>query len=90
VTALAIASVIPPFDVPKRDATRMVRSLRGFPLLAGWRGGPRVDVAAAARVVSAVSRLIAERADVVEAEINPLRVGPQGALAVDALVALGD
>jgi len=33
-----------------------------------------------------VSRLIAERPDVSECEINPVRVAPAGAVAVDALV----
>jgi hypothetical protein len=33
-----------------------------------------------------LSRLAAERPDVAECEVNPLRVGPDGALAVDALI----
>lgn len=72
--------------VPVEQALSMLRSLRSFPLLDGWRGRPPVDLAAAAEVVSAVSRLIADDPEVVEAEINPLRVGPDDAVAVDALV----
>jgi acyl-CoA synthetase (NDP forming) len=68
------------------DARQLVESLRGVALLHGWRGRPAVDLDAAARVVVAVSRLLAEDDDVVECEINPLRVGPSGAVAVDALV----
>lgn len=67
-------------------AEAMLRRLRGFPLLAGWRGAGEADLRAAAEAVAAVSRLIAERDDVAECEVNPLRVGPDGALAVDALV----
>ncbi|MFC7500591.1 acetate--CoA ligase family protein, partial [Nocardioides sp. GCM10030258] len=64
--------------------------LRAFPLLDGWRGRPAVDVVAAAAVVAAVSRLLAESPEIVECEINPLRVGPGGAVAVDALVVAAD
>ncbi|TNM41198.1 acetate--CoA ligase family protein [Nocardioides albidus] len=72
--------------VGEDEARTMIESLRAYPLLDGWRGRPVVDVDAAAAVVSAVSRLLAEDPDLVECEINPLRVGPEGAVAVDALV----
>lgn len=68
------------------QARAMLQSLRAYPLLDGWRGRPRVDIDAAAQVVSTLSRLLAENPDLVECEINPLRVGPAGAVAVDALV----
>jgi hypothetical protein len=45
-----------------------------------------VDLDAAADAVAAVSRLIADHPDIVECEVNPLRVAPDGAVAVDALV----
>jgi acyl-CoA synthetase (NDP forming) len=67
-------------------AAAMLARLRAYPLLTGWRGRPAVDVEAAAGVVAAVSRLIAERPDVAECEVNPLRVTPAGALALDALL----
>jgi acyl-CoA synthetase (NDP forming) len=72
--------------VAEPQAVSMIESLAAYPLLRGWRGRPAVDIVAAARVVVAVSRLLAESTDVVECEINPLRVGPGGAIAVDAHV----
>ncbi|SNR69411.1 acetate--CoA ligase family protein [Blastococcus mobilis] len=77
---LALAPVTPD------EARRMVESLRAHRILTGWRGRPAVDVEDAAAVVAAVSRLLAEEPDVVECEVNPLRVGPDGAVAVDALM----
>lgn len=76
--------------VDESQALLMLQSLQAFPLLDGWRGRPDVDVSAAARAVVAMSRLVAENPQVVEAEINPLRVGADGAVAVDALVILTD
>jgi hypothetical protein len=67
-------------------AERLLRSLRGAPLLAGVRGRPPLDVAAAARAAAALSQVAAARPDVAEIEVNPLLVTPSGALALDARV----
>jgi acyl-CoA synthetase (NDP forming) len=72
--------------VSDSQARAMLSSLQAFAVLEGWRGRPALDVGAAARVVSAVSRVLAEQSDIAECEINPLRVGVDGAVAVDALV----
>ncbi|GAA1834308.1 acetate--CoA ligase family protein [Actinomadura chokoriensis] len=68
------------------EARRLVESLAGLPLLTGFRGRPAVDLDAVAASVAAVSRLIADDPGVAECEVNPLRAGPEGAIAVDALV----
>ena len=72
--------------VSTTEARRMLGGLRAFPLLQGWRGKPPVDLEAAADAVVAVSRLVAETPEVSECEVNPLRVTPHGAVALDALV----
>jgi acyl-CoA synthetase (NDP forming) len=72
--------------VSTTEARRMLGELRAFPLLQGWRGKPPVDLEAAAAAVVAVSRLVAETPEVSECEVNPLRVTPHGAVALDALV----
>jgi acetate---CoA ligase (ADP-forming) len=73
--------------VDHATATAMAARLRGHALLAGWRGRPAVDVDGLAHLVVAVSRLMAEAPEECrEIELNPVRVGPDGALAVDALV----
>jgi acetate---CoA ligase (ADP-forming) len=68
-------------------AEAMLRSLKGFPLLDGFRGSPKADLAAVAAAVSAFSVLLAA-ADgrIEEAEVNPLIAGDWGCLAVDGLV----
>ena len=67
-------------------ALSMLGRLRVRALLDGWRGRPPVDVAGLAATVAAVSRLLFELPACAEIEVNPLRVGPDGPLAVDALV----
>jgi acyl-CoA synthetase (NDP forming) len=75
--------------VNEAGARDMLRSLKGFQLLDGYRGKPKADVDAAAKAIAALSAA-ALNADtrVREIEINPLLVlaSGQGAVAIDALV----
>jgi len=70
-------------------AQEMVADLRCLPLLCGYRGRPKGDLAALARALVALSQL-AHDDSILEAEINPLLVLPEGkgVVALDALVRL--
>ncbi|WP_106586074.1 acetate--CoA ligase family protein [Murinocardiopsis flavida] len=73
--------------VSRDDIGASLRSLRTWPLLAGYRGRPAGDVAAAVEAIAAVADLAAADADrVTEIDLNPLLVLPEGAVAVDAVV----
>jgi acyl-CoA synthetase (NDP forming) len=65
------------------DARRLVRSLRGSPLLFGYRGRPPVDVTALEDLLLRVGRLADEIPEVREMDLNPVIVSPSGAVAVD-------
>ena len=64
----------------------MLRRLRCWPLLEGWRGAPRSDVDALIELIVALSGMGLDGLCVDEIEINPVRVSPSGVLAVDVLV----
>jgi acyl-CoA synthetase (NDP forming) len=68
------------------DAKRLVRSLRGSPLLFGYRGRPPVDVAALEALLLRVGRLADELPEITEMDLNPVVVSENGALAVDIKV----
>jgi acetate---CoA ligase (ADP-forming) len=70
------------------EASRMVRSLKTFPLLDGYRGAPKVDVPALEDVLIRVSAMVEAHAEVAEMDLNPLIAGPSGAVVVDARVRL--
>jgi acetate---CoA ligase (ADP-forming) len=76
--------------LPHLDETRVLAALAGLrmaPLLDGARGSRPVDREAVVRAVVALSRLAVELGDGLDAlDINPLRCGPQGCLALDVLV----
>ena len=73
------------------EAAGMARDLVTWPLLDGFRGRPKADVSALAETIVAFSRMAAQLGDrLVEAEINPVFVLPegQGVRAADAVVVL--
>ncbi|MCX6460763.1 MAG: acetate--CoA ligase family protein [Actinobacteria bacterium] len=77
-----VATALAP--VSATHAERLLRSLRGAALLAGARGRPPVDVAAAAAVISTITEVAAAHPELTDVEVNPLLVRPVGALALDA------
>ena len=74
--------------ITRGEASRMVRSLKTFPLLDGYRGAPRTDVGALENVLLRVSALVEAHPEVVEMDLNPLIVHPNGVVAVDARIRL--
>ncbi|HSJ51541.1 MAG TPA: GNAT family N-acetyltransferase [Actinomycetota bacterium] len=68
------------------DASEMVRSLRTFPLLEGFRGSPKVDVSALEEVILRVGALVDNHPSVAEMDCNPVMVLPHGAMIVDARI----
>lgn len=78
-----------PAPVSAAEATTMLETLKAAPLLHGFRGAPKADVAALAQLISQISVLAAQHADrIAEIEVNPVLVHPegQGVTIVDALV----
>jgi acyl-CoA synthetase (NDP forming) len=79
------AVALPPVD--RETARAMVGGLRTARLLDGYRGAPPADVESLVETVVALGRLAVELGDHVEAvDLNPVVVGPDGAVVVDALV----
>jgi acetate---CoA ligase (ADP-forming) len=68
------------------DPGEMLRALRIFPLLEGYRGAPACDLSAIEDVLLRVSAMVEAHPEIVELDCNPLIAGPRGALIVDARV----
>jgi acetyl coenzyme A synthetase (ADP forming)-like protein len=66
------------------DAAAMLRCLKTFPLLDGYRGAVRCDVAAVEDVLLRVSAMVQAHPEIAELDCNPLIAGPHGATIVDA------
>ena len=69
---------------------QMIREINGYPLIEGYRGMKPKDEEALVTALTAISRFFLESENVVEFDINPLRLYEIGALAVDARVIVSD
>jgi acetate---CoA ligase (ADP-forming) len=68
------------------EAREMLRSLRTFPLLNGYRGARPCDLDAIHDVLLRVSAMVEAHPEIVELDCNPLIARPDGAVIVDARV----
>ena len=68
------------------DADRMLRQLKTYPLLEGYRGSPAADLAAVRELLLRVGALADEQQAVAELDLNPVIAGVEGAIVVDARI----
>jgi acetyltransferase len=76
--------------ISRQEAYSQVRGIRTYQLLQGVRGEAAADVAYVEEVLLRVSQLVTDFPEIVEMDINPLVVHPQGegAVVVDARIIL--
>src|SRR6266511_5034793 len=69
-----------------RDPGELLRSLKTFPLLDGWRGAPKADLAALEDLLLRIGALADNHPEIAELDCNPVIAGPDGAVIVDVRV----
>ncbi len=74
----------------RQDAKEMIRQIKGFPLLEGYRGQPPVDILYIEEMLMNLSAFIDENPEIKEMDINPIVAYKKGAMAVDARIILDD
>jgi len=72
----------------KKDAAEMVREIKGYPLLEGYRGQAAVKISYLENLLLKVSDFVEKNPEVKELDLNPIFAYSDGALAVDARVIL--
>ena len=58
--------------ITDRDAAEMVRAIKGYRLLEGYRGHPPADIAAIEDLLLRVARLVEEVPEIAELDLNPV------------------
>jgi len=76
------AVALPPLNM--KLANELINQTRIATLLKGFRNQPPVDLEALSLTLIQISHLIIDFPEIVELDINPLLVDPQGVLALDA------
>ena len=74
--------------ITRRDAGEMIRELKGYPLLDGYRGQEPADVPFLEEMLLKVSRFAEENPEIKELDLNPIFAYSDGAVAVDARIVL--
>lgn len=74
----------------KRDAREMIKEIKGYPLLEGYRGQEPADITFLEDLLVKVSDFVDKNPEIKELDLNPLFAYKDGAVAVDARVILED
>ncbi len=67
----------------REDALRLIRQVKGYRLLEGYRGRPQADVEALLSIMVSVSELMTVM-PIQEIDLNPVALYPEGAMILDA------
>jgi acyl-CoA synthetase (NDP forming) len=72
----------------RRDAREMIREIKGYPVLEGYRGKEPANVSALEDMLLKVSDFVDKNPEIKELDLNPVFASKDGAVAVDARVVL--
>ncbi len=70
----------------KDEALSMIREIKGYGLITGYRGQPAVDEQAMADCLMAVARISENYPEIVEIDLNPVFAYPNGVLVADVRI----
>jgi acetyl-CoA synthetase (ADP-forming) len=74
--------------VEQRDAQEMIKEIKGYPLLQGYRGKEPANISVLVEIILKISKLIEENLQIKELELNPIFAYRNKAIAVDARIIL--
>lgn len=70
------------------EAEEMMKEVKGFKILQGYRGSEAVDLKALVKIIVSVSKMMVENEEISQLDLNPIITSRQEAKAVDARVIL--
>jgi acetyl-CoA synthetase (ADP-forming) len=74
--------------IDRRDAQEMVKEIKGYPLLQGYRGKEPANITVLVEMILKISNLIHKNPQIKELELNPIFAYKDSAVAVDARIIL--
>jgi len=72
--------------VTKRDAGEMIREIKGYPILEGYRGQEPASIPALEELIVEVSQFVEQNPQIKELDLNPVFAYKDKAIAVDARI----
>jgi acyl-CoA synthetase (NDP forming) len=70
----------------QKDTREMIRQIKGYPLLEGYRGQERVDISNLESILLKLSKFVEQYPEIKEFDLNPIFAYSDGAVVVDARV----
>ena len=74
--------------VTEYDCNEMIREIKGFPILDGYRGKPKADIDAIVDALLKISDLVVKNEEIYEMDLNPVFIYEKGLTCVDARIIL--
>jgi acyl-CoA synthetase (NDP forming) len=74
--------------VERKDAQEMIKEIKGFPLLQGYRGKDPADISSLVNIILKISNFIEGNPQIKELELNPIFAYRHRAVAADARIIL--
>jgi acyl-CoA synthetase (NDP forming) len=74
--------------VTERDAREMIKEIKGYPVLQGYRGQKPASIPALEQLIVKVSQFVEMNPQIRELDLNPIFAYPDKAVAVDARIIL--
>jgi len=81
----AVFGILP---MTRQEMLDMIAETKAGVFVKGFRGSVPLDLEAALAAINAVSSLLIDHPEIVEIDLNPVRLYPRGAMALDARVIL--
>jgi acyl-CoA synthetase (NDP forming) len=72
----------------RRDAAEMIKEIKGYPLLQGYRGQEPANIPALEKLIVSVSDFIEKNPQIKELDLNPVIAYKDSVMAVDARIVL--
>jgi acyl-CoA synthetase (NDP forming) len=74
--------------ITRRDANQMIKEIKGYPVLEGYRGQEPANITALEDMLLKLSDFVDKNPEIKELDLNPIFAYKDGAVAVDARVIL--
>ncbi len=74
--------------IARRDAAEMIKEIKGYPLLQGYRGHEAADINALEDILMKVSDFVEKTPEIKEIDLNPIIAYKDAALVVDARIVM--
>lgn len=81
----AVFGIVP---LDEAEAYRMIRSIKAYPLLTGYRNLPKVNEKSIVEIMLRASQLLSDYPEIDQMDLNPTVVNDEGSIVVDARILL--